>query len=120
MGSRGPSSLRTESTQEVIGNNKPGRMTLGFSTVSSASSGLGGFPFQFEGDAAKSHSSTIGPSPLRHPQEEDDDEDDEDDGGPLAESTLGHGDRASLDTLQLSRDLAEFPMPGNLALSPRR
>lgn len=119
IGSRGPSSLRTESTQEVVGNNnKPGRMTLGLSTVSSASSGLGAFPFQFEGDAQRNHSSTIGPSPLRHPQGEEDEEDD--DGGPIAESTIGHGDRASLDTLQLSRDLSEFPMPGNLGLGPRR
>lgn len=116
MSARGPSSLRTESTQEIGGNNKPGRQTLGFSTVSSASSGLGGFPFQFEGEQ-RNHVSTIGPSRLRHPQEDED----EYDGSPaLPESTIGHGgDRASLDTLQLSRDLSEFPLP-TAGLGPRR
>lgn len=119
MNARGPSSLRTESTQEIGGNNKPGRQTLGFSTVSSASSGLGGFPFQFEGEQ-RNHASTIGPSRLRHPQEEDEDEYDR--GAALPESTIGHGgDRASLDTLQLSRDLSEFPLPtGSPGLGPRR
>jgi len=115
-GVHGPSSLRTES---ATGNNKPGRMTLGLSTVSSASSGLGGFSFQFEGGEGqmpgRSHASTIGPSKLR-PQDGDDDDDDA-----ATEVGGGHGDRASLDTLQLSRDLAEFPLPHSPGLgSPRR
>ena len=110
-GARGPSSLRTESTQELVHGNesKPGRLTLGLSTVSSASSGLGAFPFQFEGgDGQRTHASTIGPSPLRQAQGR---QDDGEDGGAGPESTIEHGERASLDTLQLSRDLSEFPLP---------
>ncbi|KIM22954.1 hypothetical protein M408DRAFT_332626 [Serendipita vermifera MAFF 305830] len=112
-GVHGPSSLRTESTQDVGSNgNKPGRMTLGMSTASAASSGLGSFPFQFEGgEGGRSHASTVGPSKLR--QQDGDDDDD------TATISQHHGDRASLDTLQLSRDLADFPLPIPSAGTPK-
>jgi protein OPY2 len=73
---------------------KPGRMTLGLSTISSTSSGLGSFPFQFDGDM---------PPPPTLPQEHISD----------------NSSRASLDTLQLSRDLADFPLPLETPATPR-
>lgn len=63
-----------------------GRMTLGMSVMSSASSGLGDFPFQIDESV---------PLPTAAP----------------SESLPERDDRASLDTLQLSRDLAAFPLP---------
>ncbi|PVG04281.1 hypothetical protein CPB86DRAFT_211530 [Serendipita vermifera] len=73
---------------------KPGRMTLGLSTISSTSSGLGSFPFQFDGDV---------PPPPTLAQEHNSD----------------NSSRASLDTLQLSRDLADFPLPLETPATPR-
>jgi hypothetical protein len=72
---------------------KPSRSTMGFSTISSASSGLGGFPFQFEGDVQP---------PL-----------------PPGLGGVDVSGRASLDTIQLSRDLAEFPLPGDSPVTPK-
>ena len=55
-------------------NHRPGRATLGMSTASAVSSGLGQFPFQIDSDSNRDV-------------------------------------RASLDTVQLSRDVAEYPLP---------
>lgn len=84
---------RPQSQQSQQMTPKPGRNTMGLSTISSASSGLGGFSFQFEDGS----------------------------NAPPLPPGLGGDDRsrASLDTIQLSRDLAEFPLPGASPVTPK-